>query len=69
LHAWQNVLIEHNYINCGDDHVTILSGVGKAGTDFGMPSKNITVADNRLGSGASFTIILYGPFLRCGEFS
>jgi hypothetical protein len=25
------VLIEHNYINCGDDHVTILSGVGVAG--------------------------------------
>ena len=27
----QNVLIEHNFINCGDDHVTILSGVGAAG--------------------------------------
>ena len=27
----QNVLIEHNFINCGDDHVTLLSGVGAAG--------------------------------------
>ena len=27
----QDVLIEHNYINCGDDHFTILSGVGDAG--------------------------------------
>jgi polygalacturonase len=52
----QNVLIEHNYINCGDDHVTILAGVGKAGQDFGMPSKNITVADNRLGSGMGISI-------------
>ena len=52
----QNVLIEHNYINCGDDHVTILSGVGKAGQDFGMPSKNITVADNRMGSGMGLSI-------------
>jgi len=52
----QNVLIEHNYINCGDDHVTILSGVGKAGQDFGMPSKNITVADNKLGTGMGISI-------------
>ena len=52
----QNVLIEHNYINCGDDHVTILSGVGKAGQDFAMPSKNITVCDNRLGSGMGLSV-------------
>ena len=52
----QNVLIEHNYINCGDDHVTILSGVGKAGQDFNMPSKNITVVDNKLGTGMGISI-------------
>jgi len=52
----QNVLIEHNYINCGDDHFTILSGVGKAGQDFGMPSKNITIVDNRLGSGMGLSV-------------
>jgi len=52
----QNVLIEHNFINCGDDHVTILSGVGKAGQDFAMPSKNITVVDNKLGSGMGLSI-------------
>lgn len=45
----QNVLIEHNFINCGDDHVTILSGVGIAGQTFGMPSKNVSVVDNKLG--------------------
>ena len=52
----QNVLIEHNYINCGDDHVTILSGVGQAGKDFAMPSKNITVVDNILGSGMGLSV-------------
>jgi len=52
----QNVLIEHNFINCGDDHVTILSGVGKAGQAFGMPSRNITVRDNRLGTGMGLSV-------------
>lgn len=52
----QNVLIEHNYINCGDDHVTILGGMGAAGRAFAMPSRNITVVDNRLGSGMGLTI-------------
>ena len=51
-----NVLIDHNYINCGDDHVTILAGAGQAGRDFGMPSRNITVADNRLGTGMGLSI-------------
>ena len=52
----QHVLIEHNFINCGDDHVTILSGVGAAGIAFGMPSKNITVRDNRLGTGMGLSV-------------
>lgn len=56
----QNVLIEHNFINCGDDHVTVLSGVGVAGQTWnngkGMPSKNITVRDNKLGSGMGLSI-------------
>lgn len=52
----QNVMIEQNFLNVGDDHVTILSGVGKAGQDFAMPSKNITVQDNRLGTGMGISI-------------
>ena len=48
----QNVLIEHNYISCGDDHVTILSGTnGK-----GPPCKNITVRHNELGTGMGLSV-------------
>jgi polygalacturonase len=52
----QDVLIDHNYINCGDDHFTILSGVGQAGKDYAMPSKNITIVDNKLGSGMGMSV-------------
>ena len=52
----QDVMIEHNWINCGDDHVTILSGMGQAGRDWGMPSKNVTVSDNKLGTGMGLSI-------------
>ena len=55
----QNVLIEHNYINCGDDHVTILAGVGENGKNWSAkhwPTKNISVVDNRLGSGMGISI-------------
>lgn len=56
MDSCSNVLIEHNYINCGDDHVTILAGAGQAGRDFGMPSRNITVVDNKLGTGMGLSI-------------
>ena len=56
----QNVLIEHNYLNVGDDHVTILAGVGLPGRTWnggvGMPCKNITVVDNRLGTGMGISV-------------
>jgi len=51
-----DVLIERNYISCGDDHVTILSGAGAAGRAFAMPSRNVTVRDNRLGTGMGMTV-------------
>eukprot|EP00041_Stephanoeca_diplocostata_P036063 m.1298652 g.1298652 ORF g.1298652 m.1298652 type:complete len:976 (+) comp24798_c1_seq90:51-2978(+) len=55
-----NVLIENNYISCGDDHVTILSGAGEAGRTWnnghGMPSKNITVRNNILGTGMGLSV-------------
>jgi polygalacturonase len=45
-------MIEHNYISCGDDHVTILSGTnGK-----GPPSKNVTVRHNKLGTGMGISV-------------
>ena len=46
-----NVVIENNYISVGDDHVTVLSGRGKAGQLYNMPSKNVTVKNNILGTG------------------
>ena len=52
IDSCQNVLIEHNVINAGDDHVTILSGTnGK-----GAPSKNITVRHNILGTGMGLSV-------------
>ena len=50
------VRIHNNYLNVGDDHVTILSGVGKAGIDFGMPSKDIVIRDNILGTGMGLSV-------------
>lgn len=52
----QNVIIENNYISCGDDHVTVLSGWGDVGRRFGMPSKNVTVRRNVLGTGMGLSI-------------
>ena len=48
----QDVLIEHNFINCGDDHVTILSGTNGQGP----PAKNITVRNNQLGTGMGLSV-------------
>lgn len=52
----QNVMIERNHISCGDDHVTVISGAGAAGRAFGMPSKNVTVRDNILGTGMGLSV-------------
>lgn len=51
----QNVLIEHNYLNVGDDHVTVLAGVGDNGRMF-PGSRNITVVENRLGTGMGLSV-------------
>jgi polygalacturonase len=42
----QDVVIERNFISCGDDHVTVLAGAGAAGRAFGMPSRNVTVREH-----------------------
>ena len=52
----QNVLIENNYISVGDDHVTVLAGRGEAGRLYNMPSKNVTVRNNILGTGMGLSI-------------
>ena len=52
----QNVLIENNYISVGDDHVTVLSGRGRAGVAFNRPSRNVTVINNLLGTGMGLSI-------------
>ena len=51
-----NVLIEHNYISCGDDHVTVISGAGVKGRAFAMPSRNVTVRYNTLGTGMGLSV-------------
>ena len=52
----QNVVIERNYISCGDDHVTVLAGAGASGRAVGIPSKNVTIRDNVLGEGMGMSI-------------
>jgi polygalacturonase len=51
-----DVVIERNVIDCGDDHVTVISGAGEPGRAFGMPSRNVTVRDNILGTGMGLSI-------------
>jgi len=52
----QNVMVERNYISCGDDHVTVLAGAGASGLAFGIPSRNVTIRDNVLGEGMGMSI-------------
>jgi polygalacturonase len=51
-----HVLIERNVIHCGDDHVTVISGAGESGRAWAMPSRNVTVIDNALGTGMGLSI-------------
>jgi polygalacturonase len=51
-----NVLIERNYVSCGDDHFTVLAGAGASGRAFGMPSRNVTIRNNVLGTGMGMSI-------------
>ena len=51
-----NVLIERCNISCGDDHFTVLAGAGESGRAFNMPSRNITIRDNILGTGMGMSV-------------
>ena len=51
-----HVLVERNAIACGDDHVTVISGAGESGRAWGMPSRNVTVVDNVLGTGMGLSV-------------
>lgn len=50
----QNVLVEYNTLNVGDDHVTVLAG--KRRNIYIPPSRNVTVQHNTLGSGMGLCI-------------
>lgn len=52
----ENVLVERNFVSCGDDHFTVLAGAGASGRAFGMPSRNVTIQDNVLGTGMGMSI-------------
>eukprot|EP00771_Trimastix_marina_P002953 gnl/Trimastix_PCT/4129.p1 GENE.gnl/Trimastix_PCT/4129~~gnl/Trimastix_PCT/4129.p1 ORF type:complete len:296 (-),score=19.86 gnl/Trimastix_PCT/4129:44-874(-) len=52
----EGVLIERCRISCGDDHVAIKSGMGRAGFEFNRPCKNVTVRDSLLLSGDGICI-------------
>ena len=51
-----NVLVENNYVSCGDDHFTVLAGAGASGIAFAMPSRNVTIRDNVLGTGMGMSV-------------
>ena len=51
-----NVIVERNYVSCGDDHFTVLAGAGASGRAFGMPSRNVTIRDNVLGTGMGMSV-------------
>jgi polygalacturonase len=51
-----DVLVERNYVSCGDDHFTVLAGAGASGRAVGMPSRNVTIRDNVLGTGMGMSI-------------
>lgn len=51
-----NVLVENNFVSCGDDHFTVLAGAGASGRAFGMPSRNVTIRDNVLGTGMGMSV-------------
>ena len=50
----ENILIEHNYISVGDDHITVISGKLRGGRS--PPTRNVTARDNYLGSGMGLSI-------------
>jgi polygalacturonase len=51
-----DVVIERNHIACGDDHVTVLAGAGASGRAMNLPSRNVTVRDNVLGTGMGLSV-------------
>ena len=51
-----NVMIERCHISVGDDHVTVLAGAGASGLAAALPSFNVTVRDNVLGTGMGLSV-------------
>jgi len=51
-----NVLVEHCYVSCGDDHFTVLAGAGESGRAVARPSRNVTIRDNVLGTGMGMSV-------------
>ena len=51
-----NVMIERCHISVGDDHVTVLAGAGASGLAAALPSHNVTVRDNVLGTGMGLSV-------------
>jgi polygalacturonase len=52
----QNVVIERNFVSCGDDHFTVLAGAGESGRAFNRSSRNVTIRDNVLGTGMGMSV-------------
>ncbi len=52
----QDVLVERNYVSCGDDHFTVLAGAGASGLAFNRSSRNVTIRNNVLGTGMGMSI-------------
>ena len=52
----EDVMIERCHISVGDDHVTVLAGAGASGLAAALPSRNVTVRDNVLGTGMGLSV-------------
>jgi polygalacturonase len=51
-----DVIVERNYVSCGDDHFTVLAGAGASGRAVNISTHNVTIRDNVLGTGMGMSI-------------
>ena len=56
IDSCEDVVVERCFISVGDDHVTVLAGAGEPGRAAGLRSRNVTVRDNRLGTGMGLSV-------------